>query len=119
MHICNLCKYETKSKSHYTRHCNQAHKYSCSQCDQQFLFHKYLIEHYLSEHPLYEYTGLQCPWCNYTSIRRDHYRRHCKTKHNFECEFCNKKFFYKRDLIAHLNQDLLNHQKKYSKRYNL
>lgn len=100
---CKECNYSfdtyQKMRKHLLSAHNQGTKHTCKQCSVTFIYKKMLQAHLQSAH-LKERK--KCPICNGMFMHlKDHMVCHDEVK-PFTCEWCNKDFARRKNLIAHL-----------------
>uniref|UniRef100_A0A8D8X520 Zinc finger protein 26 n=1 Tax=Cacopsylla melanoneura TaxID=428564 RepID=A0A8D8X520_9HEMI len=108
---CALCGKQLKKKSALKLHMITNHldeqSTICNLCKETFDTHNQLKQHF-EKCKLNWRKGnrkIKCSYCNTTSRSREKYLRHlqqCKPEGGFQCDYCKKKFPYKKILQNHI-----------------
>uniref|UniRef100_A0A8D8QKJ4 Zinc finger protein 26 n=2 Tax=Cacopsylla melanoneura TaxID=428564 RepID=A0A8D8QKJ4_9HEMI len=108
---CALCGKQLKKKSALKLHMITNHldeqSTICNLCKETFDTHNQLKQHF-EKCKLNWRKGnrkIKCNYCNTTSRSREKYLRHlqqCKPEGGFQCDYCKKKFPYKKILQNHI-----------------
>lgn len=107
-YVCDMCQAEFKKRHLLNRHVRLKHtvkerQYACKHCDKSFFNGSNLKKHEESHNQ----KNLPCEFCDklFTCMNnlRSHLYYHAEPKFHCSYEGCDKKFFMKKLLTAHLN----------------